>query len=105
MDLLDLNRTVRPQCDYVLPFPAHLDLTLLLLPGNLVGHATPSRTITLPRHLSDGSRDNCQHDCLRLRPSLGWKDHQACTCSALRKCANQDSDRARLGHCGGSTLC
>ncbi len=83
MALLDFCRPIRPQCDFVLPVSPHIDLAVLLLPGHLVGHATPSSTITLSRYFSDGSRNDSQHDRLRLRPSLGWRGHQACTCSCV----------------------
>jgi len=104
MALLDICRIIRPQCDSILPLPPYIDSTLVYLPGDLARYGSPPSTITLSWYLSDGSRDDFQHDCFRLRSSLGWRGHQACTCSPSYKYASQDSDMTRPGHCGGLTL-
>ena len=71
MALLDIRHYIRPQCIPLQRFPPPVDTALRYISGNLVRNDPPSSTIALCWHLPNGSRDNHQYDCLRLRPRLG----------------------------------
>lgn len=90
MALLDICRHFRLKRVPLQRFPPHINPALHYISGNLVRNGSPSSTITLSWHLSNGSCDYHQYDCLRLRPRMGNLGHLP------RKCKTVQNRRADM---------
>lgn len=71
MATVHLLHPVRLKCPPFRYLPTHLDPTLHYLPEDMECNGAPSRPKLVPRHISNGTCNNCQYDRLRLRAVMG----------------------------------
>lgn len=71
MAILNLRLYIRSEHPHIYYLSSPVYPALRYLPRHLVRDGSPPSTITLSRYISHGSRNNYQHDRLRMCPCMG----------------------------------
>ena len=76
--LLDLRHNIRPQRPPLHHIPPNQHLALHDLPRDLVRHGTASHAVAVPGDFPDGFGDDCEYDCVCVRPGVGGLGCDVC---------------------------